>query len=91
MNTPVNPEHLQNPLLKHALNYASLGWPVFPLYGVVNGRYGCNKPDCKKNMGEHPRTLNGFKDASTNARQITQTFSKLPNANIDLVNFSLRD
>src|SRR5207253_2830544 len=82
-NAPLNIANLQKPLITYALHYASLGWPVFPLHGVIDGRCGCNKPGCGS-KGKHPRNSNGFKGATTDQRQLTQTFSKLPNSNIGI-------
>ena len=70
-----------------ALDYAiTQGWPVFPLHTVIDGRCSCNNPDCKS-PGKHPRTPNGFKDATTDQATISAWWSRWPGANIG---FALR-
>lgn len=53
-------------MLQEALAYAAKGWRVFP---VVEG-------------GKTPLTTHGFKDATTDAKTITEWWSRWPNANI---------
>jgi hypothetical protein len=55
-----------NDLLEAALQYAELGYPVFP---CAPGR-------------KTPITKNGFKDATTDAGQIERWWQQFPNANI---------
>jgi len=57
-----------NPLLKAALEYAALGWKVFPL---VPGQ-------------KVPATPNGFKDASFDKAKIEDWWFVQPNANIGI-------
>lgn len=69
--------------LDWALYYASLGWPVFPIHTpITGGGCSCNKQDCS--IGKHPRTPNGFKDATTDPLQIKQWWSQWPDANIGI-------
>lgn len=71
-----------NPTLTAALDYATRGWPVFPCYSVTTGgRCECGK-DCGKNAGKHPRTANGFYDATTDPDQIRAWWSRWPTANV---------
>ncbi|MEU0150897.1 bifunctional DNA primase/polymerase [Micromonospora fulviviridis] len=56
-------------LLRAALDYATRGWPVFPI-----------KPDRKA----PPLTPNGFKDATTDPATITRWWERWPNANIGI-------
>lgn len=66
---------------------ACLGWPVFPLHypsfpadgGPV--RCSCGDAACK-NIGKHPITANGFKDATLDHEQIRAWWTRHPNANI---------
>lgn len=72
-------------LLKAALTYAARGWAVFPVHTPVEvaGGMGCScrRDDCG-NAGKHPRTMNGFKDASTDQAQIEKWWGMWPLANI---------
>ena len=74
----------ENPLLNTALYYAERGWPVFPLHQTI-GDDGCScpEPECDS-QGKHPRTNNGFKNATTDPEQIKKWWSKWPDANIGL-------
>jgi hypothetical protein len=66
-----------------ALLYArDLGWAVFPLHSVRSDRScTCGKADCG-NVGKHPRTQHGYKDATTDADRINQYWTQWPDANI---------
>lgn len=59
---------MENSFLEAALNYAGLGWHVFPL-----------APKAK-----YPITQNGFKDATNDVTKIIDWWTKLPNANIGI-------
>lgn len=54
-------------MLTAALEYASRGWPVFPV-----------------NSAKEPLTPRGLKDATTDVAQITEWWTKLPEANIGI-------
>lgn len=70
--------------LKEAIKLASIGIPVFPLHSPnKNGECSCGRPDCQSN-GKHPRTLNGFKDATTDEKTITDLWTKWSDANIGI-------
>jgi uncharacterized protein (DUF927 family) len=74
----------ENPdMLQAALWYSSRGIPVFPLHGVERGKCTCGKPDCE-DVGKHPRTPHGFKDASAKEAQIRQWWKQWPTANIGM-------
>jgi hypothetical protein len=66
-----------------ALWYAKHGIPVFPLYWPVAGGCSCGNSDCK-DIGKHPRTVHGFKDATTDDSRINDWFNKWPHANIGI-------
>lgn len=68
-------------MLKHALNYARKGYYVFPLFGVVNGKCTCGKRHCN-NIGKHPITRNGLKDATRDPKIIKKWWTEFPKANI---------
>ncbi len=59
---------MSSELLKLALNYAELGWYVFPL--VPNKKV--------------PATKNGFKDATLDLEQIKKWWTEIPSANIGI-------
>jgi hypothetical protein len=71
-------------MLGAALAYARKGIPVFPVHSAPGGRCSCGNPNCGKNAGKHPRTANGFKDATCDERQIRQWWAKWPDANIGM-------
>ena len=72
---------MENKILECALNYAHLGWSVFPCHSITSGKCSCGNNNCQ-NQGKHPRTKNGFIDATTNETIITEWWSKWPEANI---------
>jgi DNA-binding MarR family transcriptional regulator len=69
------------------LSYAGAGFPVFPLHNLdAGGVCTCGgetvHPKCSP--GKHPRTLNGFKDATTDAERIRSWWKRWPDANIGI-------
>ncbi|MCH7480859.1 MAG: bifunctional DNA primase/polymerase, partial [Chloroflexi bacterium] len=73
----------ETPLVSAALMYASeLGWAVFPVHSFADGCCTCGKSACAS-AGKHPRTRNGFKDA-TDPQTIEAWWSKWPHANIGI-------
>lgn len=74
-----------NHFLAAALSYADRNWPVFPLHNP-NGQGGCScrKNDCQS-IGKHPRTKNGFKEATTNSSAIKRWWKRWPDANVGIV------
>lgn len=71
--------------LEQALEYASQGFRVFPLFYVVKGGLcSCrSKKPCKR-IGKHPMTQNGVQDATLDEAQIRQWWTETPWANIGL-------
>src|SRR2546423_1915388 len=67
--------------MKAALNYAAQGWPVFSVHSVRGGVCTCQDRDCKS-AGKHPRTVHGLHDATTDAEQIVEWWTRWPDANI---------
>jgi putative DNA primase/helicase len=67
-----------------AVALAAKGFNVFPLHTPDGtGRCSCGDADCKS-PGKHPRTPRGLKDATTNLQQITQWWTRWPDANIGI-------
>ena len=57
-------------LLQAALNYAKLGFAVFPVHSKrENGSCTCNNDDCKS-VGKHPRLGNGLSGATKDPKII---------------------
>jgi hypothetical protein len=71
-------------LAQAALAYAENGWPVEPLHSAPGGRCSCGKPNCTS-PGKHPRTENGFKDASADPAVIRAWWARWPDANIGMM------
>lgn len=75
-------------LLEAALAYAALGMKVFPCHTPVirEGKQtvcSCNK-DCGANLGKHPRSMHGSKDATSDVAKITSWWKTFPFANIGI-------
>ncbi|WP_367325350.1 phage/plasmid primase, P4 family [Streptomyces sp. HUAS ZL42] len=83
MAYPPSGEPVNNPLLQAAFAYARNGWSVFPLHDTTSGRCSCNK-DCGKDVGKHPRTMNGHKDATNDSQQIFEWWDMWPDSNIGI-------
>jgi len=64
-----------------AERYASLGWPVFPVHSVRDGRCTCGKSDCD-HPGKHPRSRRGFKDGTTDPARIRRWGDRWSNSNV---------
>ncbi len=63
-NTLTDPvEEHDRAILHAAFEYASFGWPVFPVHTREDGRCTCGNPVCEQ-VAKHPRTPHGFKDAT---------------------------
>jgi putative DNA primase/helicase len=81
MASPSDPKQL----LTAALQYAARGFRVLPLHTPERkGTCSCGKPKCS-NVGKHPRTKNGWKDASTDPKVIKDWWRRWPRANIGIV------
>ena len=73
-----------NPLLAAALEYASKGWRVVPLYSPRGGACDCHLGAGCPTPGKHPRTGHGKDDATTDADLIRQWWETWPQANIGI-------
>lgn len=68
-----------------AQKYAKRNWAVIPCYASqYGGHCGCNNLNCSS-VGKHPRTNNGFKDASTDIQQIQHWWTQWPESNIGII------
>jgi hypothetical protein len=74
---------LDNHLLQAALRYATRGWRVLPLHGIVDGKCTCGKADCDS-QGKHPRTRHGLKDATIDQDTIKGWWATWPSANVGI-------
>ena len=66
--------------------YAGLGWRIFPVWPMRDGRCGCGRPDCK-HPGKHPVGQRGFAprgvhNATNDTAIIASWWAKIPDANI---------
>jgi hypothetical protein len=66
-----------------ALSYAARGWPVFPCHSILRDSCTCGKAECQS-PGKHPRTANGFRDASSDPATIAAWWRQWPTANIGI-------
>lgn len=68
-------------MLDAALEAAGRGWPVLPLHHPTDTGCSCRDAGCQ-NVGKHPRTPHGLKDATTDVDAIRSWWTKWPEANI---------
>lgn len=66
-----------------ALEYASLGWRVLPVNGVIDGRCECGKADCAS-IGKHPCVKKWTEEATTDPAKLRTWFNKSPNRNLGI-------
>ncbi len=74
-------KHGSRELLEGALRLAARRWHVLPVHHVEGGRCSCGKVTCDS-VGKHPRTANGFYDATTDAATIHRWWQRWPEANL---------
>lgn len=68
--------------LQALLAYAKRGWFIFPCFEINDkGNCSCPKGANCGSPGKHPRTPNGFKNATTDKTQILAWAKKWPRAN----------
>ncbi len=67
-------------MLDAALEYARLGWYVFPVHGIRDGRCSCGA-DCGS-PGKHPRIKGWPNVATTDPQTIARWWRQWPYANI---------
>lgn len=65
-------------LLLAALSYIGRGWAIFPCqYVEPEATCSCHKPNCD-NIGKHPATPKGFKDATTEEVAVRKWWTEYP-------------
>lgn len=83
MIEPASSEEFVAILLADALMYASNDLPVFPCHSPKKkGLCDCPKGEDCDSPGKHPRTLAGFKDASTEELAVRRWWKMWPRANV---------
>jgi hypothetical protein len=81
MNTTFNSMSLK----EAALEYARLGFKVFPLHHTNKfGICSCGQGEYCKSPGKHPKTAHGLQDATTDEKQIAEWWRMWPFSNIGL-------
>lgn len=79
---------MTNERLQFALEYAEQKhWLVMPLHTPTSDKVkpcSCNKTDCA-NIGKHPRTMKGLKDATSDTGKVFEWWDMWPDANIGVV------
>lgn len=69
-------------MLNKALSLSEIH-PVFPLWGVTDGKCNCGNAGCE-HPGKHPLTAHGFKDATQDQKTIESWWTENPTANIGI-------
>jgi len=73
---------MTNPMLKAALAYAKLGWPIHPIWWIKDGRCACGQPEGACKPGKHPILKDWPARATTDPTLIERWFARYPNVNI---------
>jgi hypothetical protein len=63
------------------LDYVMRGWKIFPCHSIQRGRCTCAQGLECENPGKHPRTNHGFKDASSDHRDVQAWQARWPDSN----------
>ena len=72
-------------LKDYAIWYAKNDWYVLPVHGIKEGRCTCGRNHSdKREIGKHPASPNGQKDATTHVQQIEKWWTDNPDYNIGL-------
>jgi putative DNA primase/helicase len=76
-----------NDLRLAALDYASRGWRVIPLYNIKpDGSCVCGKPDCDGNSrGKHPRVTKWQETASSDTKKVEYWWGMWPQSNVGVM------
>ncbi len=68
--------------LQFALQYAAMGWQVFPVHSAKDGVCTCKRGRNCAHTAKHPRCKHGFKDATTDKKKIRRWWKQWPDANV---------
>lgn len=66
-----------------ALALLARGWSAFPLHHVEDGRCSCRNAECD-HVGKHPRTRNGYLNATSDEAAVRASWQRYPHANVGL-------
>jgi hypothetical protein len=77
------PDPLRPNMPAEVAAYAAAGWAILPLHSAPAGRCTCGNEDCAS-PAKHPRTSNGFKDASTELDQLAVWWKRWPGSNVGI-------
>lgn len=66
-----------------ALDYASRGWRVFPLHGIVNGACTCGRRECSS-PDKHPLVRRGLYEATSDSHAINEWWRQWHSANVGI-------
>jgi hypothetical protein len=78
MRTTLPAKITDNPAFATAIQCASLGWLVFPLYGLSGDACQCRKGSECKSKGKHPRIVGYVEDASNDQAKLAEWARKWP-------------
>lgn len=72
-------------MLEEALIYLDMGWAVFPVHSVIEGRCSCGRPDCPV-PGKHPLgQWAQFQHRLPARREVYDWFASMPDCNVGMV------
>ena len=74
-----------NELLSAALTYIGWDWAVLPAHSIADGVCTCSKGAECDSPAKHPRTPNGFLDATLDPEVVKRWWTKWPDANVAVV------
>lgn len=71
-------------MLDAAIAYVAWGWHVVPLHSWTGDVCTCGRERCSS-PAKHPRSPHGLKDASADAAQVAEWWTRWPSANVGLL------
>ena len=72
------------PELAAALNYSALGWAVFPIPTIVDGKCTCSRGANCKSPAKHPLHNDWQEEATSDSKVTERWFSRRPTPNIGI-------